>query len=87
VVEPEVQTWVTEQPGGAEIMDEYKGTPALDAGLLAVAQAIENTMKYRDTAPYARGLKISVRPLIGRRRIAGRAPDDFHWAVFLQFAV
>ena len=27
---------------GAEIMDEYKGTPALDAGLLASAQAVEH---------------------------------------------
>jgi len=27
---------------GAEIMEEYKGTPALDAGLLAVAQAVEH---------------------------------------------
>jgi ferritin-like metal-binding protein YciE len=27
---------------GAEIMEEYEGTPALDAGLLAVAQAVEH---------------------------------------------
>lgn len=27
---------------GKEIMDEYKGTRALDAGLLAVAQAVEH---------------------------------------------
>ncbi|RVA70397.1 ferritin-like domain-containing protein, partial [Mesorhizobium sp. M7A.F.Ca.US.006.04.2.1] len=27
---------------GAEIMEEYKGTPALDAGLLAAAQAVEH---------------------------------------------
>ncbi|MCL6706321.1 ferritin-like domain-containing protein [Pseudomonas sp. R2.Fl] len=27
---------------GEEIMDEFKGTPALDAGLLAVAQAVEH---------------------------------------------
>lgn len=27
---------------GEEIMDEYKGTPALDAGLLAAAQAVEH---------------------------------------------
>ncbi|RVB27997.1 ferritin-like domain-containing protein, partial [Mesorhizobium sp. M7A.F.Ca.CA.001.16.1.1] len=26
----------------AEIMEEYKGTPALDAGLLAAAQAVEH---------------------------------------------
>src|SRR5277367_6817561 len=27
---------------GAEIMDEYKGSPALDAGLVAAAQAVEH---------------------------------------------
>ena len=27
---------------GAEIMTEYKGMPALDAGLLAAAQAVEH---------------------------------------------
>jgi ferritin-like metal-binding protein YciE len=27
---------------GQEIMDEYKGSPALDAGLLAAAQAVEH---------------------------------------------
>jgi ferritin-like metal-binding protein YciE len=27
---------------GAEIMDEYKGAPSLDAGLLAAAQAVEH---------------------------------------------
>jgi ferritin-like metal-binding protein YciE len=27
---------------GQEIMKEYKGTPALDAGLLAAAQAVEH---------------------------------------------
>jgi ferritin-like metal-binding protein YciE len=27
---------------GAEIMDEYRGSPALDAGLLAAAQAVEH---------------------------------------------
>lgn len=27
---------------GAEIMEEYKGTPALDAGLIAAAQAVEH---------------------------------------------
>ena len=27
---------------GKEIMDEYKGSPALDAGLLAAAQSVEH---------------------------------------------
>jgi ferritin-like metal-binding protein YciE len=31
---------ITEE--GAEIIKEYKGTPALDAGLLAAAQAVEH---------------------------------------------
>jgi len=31
---------ITEE--GAEIIDEYKGSPALDAGLLAAAQAVEH---------------------------------------------
>ena len=31
---------ITEE--GAEIMDEYKGSPSLDAGLLAAAQAVEH---------------------------------------------
>ncbi|TPK85537.1 ferritin-like domain-containing protein [Mesorhizobium sp. B2-4-13] len=31
---------ITEE--GTEIMDEYKGSPALDAGLLAAAQAVEH---------------------------------------------
>jgi ferritin-like metal-binding protein YciE len=31
---------ITEE--GAEIMDEYRGSPALDAGLLAAAQAVEH---------------------------------------------
>ena len=31
---------ITEE--GAEIMEEYEGSPALDAGLLAAAQAVEH---------------------------------------------
>ena len=31
---------ITEE--GEEIMEEYKGSPALDAGLLAAAQAVEH---------------------------------------------
>jgi ferritin-like metal-binding protein YciE len=34
---------------GQEVMKEYKGSPALDAGLLAGAQAVAIT-KYRATA-------------------------------------
>ena len=42
---PQGKTWaaivgITDE--GAEIMAEYKGSPALDAGLLAAAQAVEH---------------------------------------------
>ena len=42
---PQGKTWaaivgITEE--GAEIMEEYKGSPAHDAGLLAAAQAVEH---------------------------------------------
>ena len=44
-VEPEAKTCdailgITDE--GAEIMEEYEGSPALDAGLLAAAQAVEH---------------------------------------------
>jgi ferritin-like metal-binding protein YciE len=48
-----------------EIMDEYKGEPALDAGLLAAAQAVEH-LKYR--AGYA-GRKGSRTRQLGSRRV------------------
>jgi ferritin-like metal-binding protein YciE len=40
---------------GKEIMDEYKGSPALDAGLLAAAQAVEHyeIARYRTLATLA----------------------------------
>ncbi|MET3615040.1 ferritin-like metal-binding protein YciE [Rhizobium aquaticum] len=47
-----------------EIMDEFKGTPALDAGLLAAAQAVEHyeISRYGTLATWARelGLKNAV---------------------------
>ncbi|MCD2173562.1 YciE/YciF ferroxidase family protein [Rhizobium sp. C4] len=47
-----------------EIMDEFKGSPALDAGLLAVAQAVEHyeISRYGTLASWARelGLKDAV---------------------------
>jgi ferritin-like metal-binding protein YciE len=53
---------ITEE--GAEIMDEYKGTPALDAGLLAAAQAVEHyeMSRYGTLRTWARelGLKDAV---------------------------
>jgi ferritin-like metal-binding protein YciE len=52
---------------GAEIMDEYKGSPALDAGLLAAAQAVEHyeISRYGTMRTWAEelGLKDAVRLL------------------------
>ena len=64
---------------GAEIMKEYKGSPALDAGLLAAAQLPRrsSTMKSPATAPLSRGRRSLAfrmlshfcrRPLRKRRR-------------------
>jgi ferritin-like metal-binding protein YciE len=56
---------ITEE--GAEIMDEYKGSPALDAGLLAAAQAVEHyeISRYGTLKTWASelGLKDAVRLL------------------------
>ncbi len=52
---------------GAEIMEEYKGSPALDAGLLAAAQAVEHyeISRYGTMRTWAEelGLKDAVRLL------------------------
>ena len=52
---------------GAEIMKEYKGSPALDAGLLAAAQAVEHyeISRYGTMRTWARelGLEEAVRLL------------------------
>jgi ferritin-like metal-binding protein YciE len=52
---------------GAEIMKEYKGSPALDAGLLAAAQAVEHyeMSRYGTLKTWARelGLNDAVRLL------------------------
>jgi len=44
----------------AEIMEEYKGSPALDAGLLAAAQAVEHyeMSRYGTLVAWAEKLKI-----------------------------
>ena len=56
---------------GAEIMEEYKGSPALDAGLLAAAQAVEHYEITRygtlrtwaeDSGPFRRGCRCCRRP-------------------------
>jgi ferritin-like metal-binding protein YciE len=45
---------------GAEIMNEYKGSPALDAGLLAAAQAVEHyeISRYGTLRTWAEELKL-----------------------------
>ena len=55
---------ITEE--GAEIMEEYKGSPALDAGLLAAAQAVEHyeISRYGTLTP-------------GRRSSVSRTPSRF----------
>ena len=40
---------------GAEIMEEYKGSPALDAGLLGAAQAVEQTPCQKRTRRWCAG--------------------------------
>ena len=46
---------------GAEIMEEYKGSPALDAGLLAAAQAVEHyeITRYGTLRTWAESLDLS----------------------------
>ncbi len=50
---------ITEE--GAEIMEEYKGSPALDAGLLAAAQAVEHyeISRYGTMRTWAEALDLS----------------------------
>ena len=45
---------------GKEIMSEYKGTPALDAGLLAAAQAVEHYEMSRYGTLKAWALKLNI---------------------------
>ena len=54
---------ITEE--GAEIMKEYKGSPALDAGLLAAAQAVEHyeISRYGTLIAWAEELGLEGRPL------------------------
>jgi ferritin-like metal-binding protein YciE len=46
---------------GAEIMEEFKGSPALDAGLLATAQAVEHyeISRYGTLRAWAEGLGLN----------------------------
>ncbi len=60
---------------GKEIMSEYKGVPALDAGLLAAAQAVEHyeisPLRYVENVGEGRCQ-------ITRRHIEGREGDRFY---------
>ena len=49
---------------GAEIMKEFKGTPALDAGLLSAAQAVEHyeIARYGTLKRWAEQLGLETRP-------------------------
>jgi ferritin-like metal-binding protein YciE len=53
---------------GAEIMKEYKGSPALDAGLLAAAQAVEHyeISRYGTLIAWAEELGCPASALIGQ---------------------
>ena len=68
---------------GNEIMDEYKGEPALDAGLLAAAQAVEHyeisrygTLKTWAFQAQHEGCGQAPRPDAGRREEDRRRPDQ-----------
>jgi ferritin-like metal-binding protein YciE len=78
---------------GAEIMDEYKGSPALDAGLLAAAQAVEHyeISRYGTLRTWAQelGLKESVRLLqatLDEEKATDKALTDIAESVVNQVA-
>ena len=65
---------------GAEIMREYKGSPALDPGLLAAAQAVEHykILSVRHTSYVGRGAwsrRCSLSPSSHPRRRRGHRPS------------
>jgi len=63
---------------GAEIMKEYKGSPALDAGLLAAAQAVEHyeISRYGTLKTWAGELGLSdAVPLLGKTLLEEKQTD------------
>ena len=64
---------------GAEIMEEYKGSPALDAGLLAAAQAVEHyeISRYGTMRTWAEELGLSKAvTLLEATLVEEKATDD-----------
>jgi hypothetical protein len=59
---------------GKEIMDEYKGSPALDAGLLAAAQAVEHyeISRYGTLKAWAEKLGLEQAARCSKRRFSRR---------------
>ena len=62
---------------GEEIISEYKGTPALDAGLIAAAQAVEHyeITRYGTLKRWAEVLGMSDAARSSRRDASGRGED------------
>lgn len=63
---------------GAEILDEYKGSPALDAGLLAAAQAVEHyeITRYGTLRRYAQMLGMSDAAQLLKETLAEESQTD-----------
>lgn len=63
---------------GAEIMSEYKGSPALDAGLLAAAQAVEHyeISRYGTLVAWADELGLSTAARLLKQTLAEEEKTD-----------
>jgi ferritin-like metal-binding protein YciE len=63
---------------GAEIMKEYKGSPALDAGLLAAAQAVEHyeISRYGTMKTWAQELGLDVARLLDQTLLEEKKTDE-----------
>ena len=64
---------------GAEIMEDYKGSPALDAGLLAAAQSVEHyeISRYGTLATWAKELGLDdAKDLLGETLEEEKATDE-----------
>jgi ferritin-like metal-binding protein YciE len=61
---------------GAEVMDEYKGTAALDSALVASAQAVEHyeIARYGTLATWARSSACPTQPSCSKQRLARKRP-------------
>ncbi|MGI2030949.1 ferritin-like domain-containing protein [Rhizobium panacihumi] len=63
---------------GEEILDEFKGTPALDAGLLAAAQAVEHyeISRYGTLAAWAKQLGLKEAAALLEETLAEESKTD-----------